>query len=510
MDQLNGQNLTLQSEIISLDIINTRFCSVNGSSLYNNIILSQVTNLTLSGEMDIYCCRGSDRPTLNDSLVLFSPQILILNINQETFSIQYVDYVPKKGTKPYDTNKFGYSGQETKPIPISCYASGFGILIDPSICPSQCTCENCYQSNNCSTCYPNWTGYNCYLKDCPGSPDCNNHGICSDPDPHRIFPYCSCSRGWSGDDCSVPICTNNCSGYGSCLSTTNPPTCKCDSTHLPPDCSIEVHICDGNPECSGNGLCNRSSGICSCDSSWTGRSCSIANCTTTCDFDQICTVIDGKAQCTTSSRPPSSPSTSSSSTISTSAPIRNSSNSTGSVERKCPGENGQCNSRGECKLIGSPQCDCDSGWSGVDCSIPYISCPFDEMNKTCSNRGICNTALGRCVCDNGWSDARCSTPVCTNCAVTGHCKIPNITESILRNSTQPYCACDDGWFGPDCSSGKCKDDCSGRGKCRTDIGLVCSCDVGWSGDSCTDKLRSNVEAAKHQLNKGALPLHDGR
>jgi len=63
----------------------------------------------------------------------------------------------------------------------------------------------------------------------------------------------------------------------------------------------------------------------------------------------------------------------------------------------CPN---QCSGRGKCSLVTpftSPdpvsQCTCDSGYRGVDCSIPTCNC---------NNNGVCDFVTGECICGKGY------------------------------------------------------------------------------------------------------------
>jgi len=61
----------------------------------------------------------------------------------------------------------------------------------------------------------------------PCPKNCSGHGTCS-------LGFCSCSKGWGGDDCStITKCPNDCSGHGEC----NAGVCSCDSGYSKTDCS---------------------------------------------------------------------------------------------------------------------------------------------------------------------------------------------------------------------------------------------------------------------------------
>lgn len=88
----------------------------------------------------------------------------------------------------------------------------------------QCTdqvvrgCHNngtCIAPNVCR-CAKGWSGSDCNVPLC--TQKCLHHGNCTSPD------VCTCERGWEGYDCSIPICAQECNNGGLCVA---PDTCKC-------------------------------------------------------------------------------------------------------------------------------------------------------------------------------------------------------------------------------------------------------------------------------------------
>jgi hypothetical protein len=116
-------------------------------------------------------------------------------------------------------------------------------------------------------------------------------------------------------------------------------------------------------------------------------------------------------------------------------------------------------------------CNCMTGWTGSDCSLPSCS-----NQNFCSGNGQC-IGYNLCKCNENWSDESCSTADCSrlnNCSKTGICVTPNV------------CECSEGYSGEDCSqlSSACALDlnnCSNNGVC---INTACRCYSGYSGPKC--------------------------
>jgi hypothetical protein len=79
-------------------------------------------------------------------------------------------------------------------------------------CFNNGTCEG---PNKCR-CAVGWKGYDCRTPVC--NFPCLHNGNCTFPDT------CTCERGWEGFDCSIPICAQECQNGGKCVA---PDTCQC-------------------------------------------------------------------------------------------------------------------------------------------------------------------------------------------------------------------------------------------------------------------------------------------
>jgi hypothetical protein len=73
----------------------------------------------------------------------------------------------------------------------------------------------CVAPNKCR-CAKGWTGSACEIPVCQFK--CLHNGNCTLPNT------CTCERGWSGKDCSIPLCAQECQNDGVCVA---PDTCKC-------------------------------------------------------------------------------------------------------------------------------------------------------------------------------------------------------------------------------------------------------------------------------------------
>ena len=194
------------------------------------------------------------------------------------------------------------------------------------------------------------------------------------------------------------------------------------------------------PSCLNGGTCAEvlnSPGqyLCQCPSSWQGLDCSVA-------------------------APPAS------------SPTGNSSSAT-----LC-GSSGSCLHGGSCGEVpnspGQYQCNCPSGWQGVDCSIASGAAPSPspKTNDSCGgclNGALCQQAYNSpgdysCQCKSGWSGVLCdvrtsssspptASPARTTSTSCGSLTCNNNGTCIsVYNSPGSYqCSCKPGWKGIDCT-----------------------------------------------------------
>ena len=82
------------------------------------------------------------------------------------------------------------------------------------------------------------TGFRAEYQITPCPNNCNNHGKCQDDD-HK----CICNSDYTGEDCSVPLCPNNC---GNTKGTCQNGKCVCSEGYNGEDCSLDQDNYIGN------------------------------------------------------------------------------------------------------------------------------------------------------------------------------------------------------------------------------------------------------------------------
>eukprot|EP00736_Rhodelphis_marinus_P003096 Rmarinus@m.6909 len=405
----------------------------------------------------------------------------------------------------------GYSGDGYTVCEPVCSGCSSGVCIYPDVCqcPDQMyfslvsnDCEldfcslrplPCHGHGNCTnslstyycSCFDGYTGDFCEAPICEG--DCSGHGTCAAPD----ICECDCNdKGdcWSTlDHCASPLCTSvsNCTDHGSCLS---PGVCQCDSRYTGNDCSLLK--CPN--DCSGHGTltfasegvygCVGGTGECVCTAGFTGEDCSDLDESAShrCPFD-----CSGVGTCLKPSYACECPETHF---------------GVGCENRHCPGYEDDCNVSAKCSTYCTQNgvcdhdygnCLCEDGVCGTACEI--VLCGLDESGSMCSGRGSCDYSTGICECIDGYLGSMCEFIDCpTNdegfvCSLNGSC-----------DYTQGLCECSNGYFGENCIYLDCPSDedgniCSSNGSLFVGTSGVEGCD-GLTGEChCFSGYRLNEQ-----------------
>ena len=144
------------------------------------------------------------------------------------------------------------------------------------------TCENggnCTGPERC-TCAHGWSGPDCTTPVCAGL-RCDARQICVGPDE------CGCIPGYaksSSGVCDQPLCVQTCQNGGFCIA---PDTCACKPGWFDPNCTTTV--CEQT--CGNGGNCT-SGDFCRCPSMWQGADCRTPVCTQHCLNGGFCSAPD--------------------------------------------------------------------------------------------------------------------------------------------------------------------------------------------------------------------------
>ena len=251
--------------------------------------------------------------------------------------------------------------------------------------------------------------------------ECQNGGVCSVP--AEEFD-CSCPRGYDGPLCAVNIdeCVENMCGHGECEDGVGNYTCACQPGWTGWLCDLDKDECEEEP-CQHGGSCTQTiipgNYTCTCPPEYKGKDC-----------EELKIKTCAQAPCS----------------------------------------NGRCIPESNPGSSDQYRCDCDQGYTGLNCEQQINYC--DHFKKNCQNGATCH------------SDFSSFVSIITKSKIE-----PNISVRLQSAN----CVCKPGFFGElcendidDCASGPCKND----GKCTDKVDdYLCDCTgTGYSGPQCQDNI----------------------
>ena len=164
----------------------------------------------------------------------------------------------------------------------SLFAIVENLYILYSYCPLNCSNKGECHLGLCF-CNDGFWGDGCQNKNCPKDFCFSDHDFhikqecfqCSGNGECLSNGTCKCNKEYTGDDCSIRECLNNCSGekYGKCIKKKPISVCECNQElkRGGDDCSLI--FCLNN--CGKQGECNKTVGECSCNKNYYGEDCSV-------------------------------------------------------------------------------------------------------------------------------------------------------------------------------------------------------------------------------------------
>ena len=141
------------------------------------------------------------------------------------------------------------SGSLLNACVLDVIASGDASLANATLyiadmCSSQCSFKGICVGVEVCSCFEGWTGVDCSQPICKY--ECGSHGSC-------LNGVCQCEHGWQGDTCATSVScnlVNNCTdiNHGLCVATNK---CQCFTGYTGADCNSTVS-CASLSDCSSN------------------------------------------------------------------------------------------------------------------------------------------------------------------------------------------------------------------------------------------------------------------
>lgn len=172
----------------------------------------------------------------------------------------------------------------------------------------------------------------------------------------EILPQCHCRKGFTGPQCSKPVCGKECGNFGTCQThSSGQSSCLCFSGYTGPSCNI--------PRSGAGPIHTRR------DES---RNVPVRGL-----VQLTCLAVAGPNPCKQGTQDP-------------------------------------CGTNGNCVLDQNGTdytCSCVAGYTGPTCNVDLCA----NMNCNGAGHGRCDTtAAAMCVCDGTWSGELCDNNVCEN------------------------------------------------------------------------------------------------